>query len=100
MGVRVPERVLHLLLILLIFVGLLASSSHLLCGLNSDSLYLVTFYRDLFVDHYSILGWNLTPAPYFFPDMMLFSLMLFLAGDVGFEFALYSIVFFGFFWLF
>lgn len=46
---------------------------------NSDALYLPAFYQDL-VSGYSIVGWRHPPAPYFFPDMLLY---VFLNGVVG-----------------
>jgi hypothetical protein len=38
---------------------------------NSDALYLPALYRDL-TGGLGLRGWSLTPAPYFFPDMLLF----------------------------
>lgn len=62
-------------------------------GLNSDALYLACLYKDLFVDGYGWEGWNLPPAPYFFPDMALMFACLGLAEDVGLGYALYIAVF-------
>lgn len=63
--------------------------------LSSDTVYLVTLYRDLFVDRYGLKGWQLTPAPYFFPDMPLLFFCLEIAPDVGLAYVLYAILFYG-----
>ena len=47
---------------------------------NSDSLYIPMFYRDLF-SGYSLWGWIHPPASYFFPDIVLYSLMNFTLGS-------------------
>ncbi|MEZ7892401.1 MAG: hypothetical protein QMC67_11690 [Candidatus Wallbacteria bacterium] len=44
---------------------------------NSDLLYLPSLYKDIFVDNFSISGWKLTPAPYFFPDMFIYFILMF-----------------------
>jgi MFS family permease len=47
---------------------------------NSDAVYLPTVFADLFVKHGSIKDWFLTPAPYFFPDYVMF-LFAYLVGS-------------------
>jgi len=74
----------------LIVAGLLTSLPEWLANLDSDALYLVSFFRDLFVEGYPIRYWNLTPAPYFFPDMVLFFPLLGLAPDPGYAYAAYA----------
>lgn len=44
---------------------------------NSDLLYLPSLYKDIFVDNFSLSGWKLTPAPYFFPDMLIYFILMF-----------------------
>ena len=86
---------IYCLLPLLISVGLLTNSQFLIShGINSDLLYTVSLYRDLFVDHYKIFGWNVTPAPYFFPDMVMFFPLLWSIPDIGYAFAAYYVIFF------
>jgi hypothetical protein len=49
---------------------------------NSDTLYLPSVYKDLFIDKHYIKDWHLNPAPNFFPDMLLyFTMMLFSSGN-------------------
>lgn len=79
---------------LLAVTGLLLSAGNLLNNIDSDFLYPVSMYRDLFVDHYDVTQWKVTPAPYFFPDMAVFFPLLGLTPDVGYAFTMYSIVVF------
>src|SRR6218665_3098048 len=57
---------------------------------NSDSLYLPSLYRDLFVDKNSLQGWHLNPAPNFFPDMLFYFLLMFVLNK---QFILASFIF-------
>ncbi len=84
-----------LVLFMLILFGLLNANQMFLLNIHSDMLYLVSLYQDLFVYHNTLTGWNLTPAPYFFPDMPLFFPMLALTPDIGYGFTLYSLIFSG-----
>lgn len=38
---------------------------------NSDLFFIRSLYEDVFVNGRGLAGWNLPPAPYFFPDMLL-----------------------------
>jgi hypothetical protein len=49
---------------------------------NSDAMYLPALYRDLFLEGGDIGEWFLTPSPYFFPDMPLYFLSRFVAGNL------------------
>lgn len=43
---------------------------------NSDALYNATIFKDIFIDGYSIKGWNLIPAPGILPDMVLYFVIM------------------------
>lgn len=58
-----------------------APEAHMVRYFSSDTLYLPSIYRDLFVDDGSLLEWSLNPAPNFFPDMGLFFLLNALLGN-------------------
>lgn len=47
---------------------------------SSDTLYLPSVYQDLFVDGNTLKGWELNPAPNVFPDMIFYSILMFLVG--------------------
>lgn len=47
---------------------------------NSDTLYLPSVYKDLFTDKHHLKDWHLNPAPNFFPDMLLYFVMLFFSS--------------------
>jgi hypothetical protein len=57
---------------------------------NTDYLYLPSLYRDIFIDHHSISGWSLTPAPYFFPDMLLYFLISFFSPNISYTLIVYA----------
>lgn len=91
---RAAETAAGVGLTVLIVFGLLnIARGFIQAGLNSDALYLACLYRDLFVDAYGWRGWNLPPAPYFFPDMALLFACLGWMSDVGLGYALYIVVF-------
>ncbi len=60
---------------------------------NSDLLYLPSFVRDFWEGIYNWRLWVLTPAPYFFPDMVFFFLMSFFTCNLFLSFFFYSIAF-------
>ena len=51
--------------------------------IKSDTLYLPSIYEDLFINNNTIKGWNVNPAPNFFPDMpVYFTLHFLFGGDI------------------
>ena len=94
-SLRGTHVLMYFLLPLLIAIGLVTSSQYLIMHvLSSDLLYIVSLYKDLFVDRYSIFGWYVTPAPYFFPDMVMFFPLLWSMPDIGYAFVSYYVLFF------
>lgn len=74
-------------------LGAIAGTSSLRLGhINSDFLYLPAFLRDLFARDVA-MHWHLPPAPYFFPDLLLFFPGWLLSKSVGMQFAVYSVVY-------
>jgi len=51
---------------------------------DSDMLYLHRLFMDVFFFKHNFLSWNLTPAPYFFPDMLMFFILEALSGHCVF----------------
>jgi hypothetical protein len=47
----------------------------------SDTLYLPSVYKDLFIDKNSLKGWHLNPAPNYFPDMTFYFFLMFITGN-------------------
>ncbi len=64
--------------------------SFLVWGGISDFLYLPSLYRDLVSGHYPLTGWQLTPAPYFFPEMPLYFLSAALTPNIASANCLYA----------
>lgn len=48
---------------------------------RSDNLYLPSIYRDLFIDHNSLNGWNVNPAPNFIPEWPIYFFFNFIWDD-------------------
>lgn len=59
---------------------------------DSDALYLPTFFQDILHQHGHIKDWYLTPAPYFFPDDLLFLVAYFSAHTVHAQIIVYAIL--------
>lgn len=59
---------------------------------NSDSIYLASLFEDIFVNQGSFSSWHLTPAPYFFPDMVLFFAIKSLVPTTYYTFYYYAIL--------
>lgn len=73
------------------------SQSSLGCFFNSDTLYLASLYKDIFVDHNSLNGWHLNPAPNFFPDMIVYFLLMTITSNfivTSFVYAIIQYIFF------
>ncbi len=71
--------VINVALIVLVFASL--DPSGLDVYFNSDTLYLPSVYRDLFLDKSGICGWHFNPAPNFFPDMLVYFIIRFVSGN-------------------
>lgn len=59
---------------------------------NSDTLYLASIYKDIFVDGTGFQGWNLNGAPNFFPDMFMYFIIRFFTGDFKIAYIILSVV--------
>jgi len=59
---------------------------------NSDILYFPTLFKDLFIDHYRPEGWYIPGSPGFFPDMLLYFIIMSIVGSPVLSSCIYSIV--------
>jgi hypothetical protein len=48
---------------------------------SSDTLYQPALFKDLFIDHKGLQGWYLNPSPNFFPDMIVYFILMFLTKN-------------------
>lgn len=65
----------------------------------SDTLYLPSIYRDLFIEHNNLSRWHFNPAPNFFPDMLAYFVLMFITNNfiiASFVFSLIQYLFIGF----
>ncbi len=60
-------------------------------GFSSDAVYLPALFSDIFLRGYHFSSWYLTPAPYFFPDMLVFFIIQSLAHNVFYAFLIYAV---------
>ncbi|MCY1720375.1 hypothetical protein OU798_08480 [Prolixibacteraceae bacterium Z1-6] len=79
-------------LILPFFVFGVFKDSFLRIYYNSDTLYLASVYKDVFVDGTGFQGWNLNGAPNFFPDMLMYFVIRFFTGDFRIAYIIFSAV--------
>lgn len=59
---------------------------------NPDALYLPALTGDILSGDYPLLGWKTPPAPYFFPDLMLYLPLHFLMGNLHVAIMLYGVL--------
>jgi hypothetical protein len=59
---------------------------------NTDTLYLPSLYKDLFIDHNALKGWHFNPAPNFFPDMIMYFLLMAITPNFLVTSFIYSII--------
>ena len=53
---------------------------------NSDHVMFPSFFNDIFFNHGHYKDWVISPAPHFFPDMLLFPPFFFLINNIYFQF--------------
>lgn len=61
--------------LVILFYGMLDEGALRAYIYNTDYLMIPSLYQDLVVEGNAWRGWHLTPAPYFFPDMILYFLI-------------------------
>ncbi len=81
---------LNLLLVASVFASFNTESFRIF--FNSDTLYLASIYKDLFVDGTGFSGWYLNAAPNFFPDMFLYFIINTLFSDFRTAYLVFSFI--------
>lgn len=61
-------------------------------GFSSDSVYLPAVFTDVFIQGHDFSAWHFTPAPYFFPDMLIFFSISAVVHNVFYAFLVYAII--------
>lgn len=67
-------------LVTVVFSVFPSSDRSLSIFFSSDTLYLPSIYKDLFTDGNTPEGWHLNPSPNFFPDMLVYFILMFASG--------------------
>jgi hypothetical protein len=79
----------NLIWVLIVFASL--NTDQLSVYFNSDTLYLPSIFRDVFVDNSGFRGWHLNSAPNFFPDMLVYFIFNWFLGDFKLSMVVFSI---------
>jgi hypothetical protein len=58
---------------------------------NSDALYTTAVYHDLFINKSGLHGWQISPSPYFFPDMPVYFAIYAFTSNIPLSFFIYGI---------
>lgn len=64
---------------------------------STDTLYIPSIFKDIFIDHNSLKGWHLNPSPNIFPDMIVYFLIMAITSNfitTSFVFAIIQYIFF------
>lgn len=64
---------------------------------SSDTLYLPSIYKDIFIDHNSLKGWHLNPAPNIFPDMIVYFIIMVITSNFILSSFIFAIIQYSFF---
>jgi hypothetical protein len=70
--------IISVFFIVSLFSVLTSDTNYINIFFNSDTLYLPSLYKDIFVDRHGLNGWEFNTAPNFFPDMIVYFLLMFL----------------------
>ncbi len=82
--------------ILIVFTLLVAAAWIQVLQINidintGDPIFSEANYKDLFINHNPLHGWLVPKSPYYFPDVILYFLFRFIAGDYALATYLYSL---------
>lgn len=86
---------LSLLTLCLLYLGIFATVGQEeleVVFFNSDTLYQPSLYRDLFEQSNALNEWRLNPAPNFFPDMLLYSLLMWITDSIQWSSFLFAMI--------
>jgi len=84
------SAILSILFVILIFASL--NDQQMRAFFSSDTLYLPSIYKDIFIDKSGISGWHINAAPNIFPDMLLFFILNAITSDFVIAAFVFSII--------
>ena len=85
-------KLTYLIAALVIIFSFLTHQVDMYWIFNSDSVYLSALFIDVFKQGHHFSSWHLTPAPYFFPDMLVSFLINIFVGSVYYVFLLFAVI--------
>jgi hypothetical protein len=80
------------LLLVIFLLAVSTESRNIWMFFNSDTLYISSLYRDLFVDGTGLEGWHLNGAPNFFPEWILYMGLMWVLKGTALTSFVYSIL--------
>lgn len=90
--IQLASHLFNVVLIFSVFASIANNPESINIYLNSDTFYLPSIYRDVFIDGNGYIGWHFNPAPNFFPDMLIYFLLMAIVKNVIITSALYSVL--------
>ena len=84
----------YLVIVSVLIINLGVYFTHQMTNLvfNDDALYLSALYKDIVINGGPYSSWSLTPAPYFFPDMLLYFFSNFVTQNFYYAIPLFFIL--------
>ena len=94
--IKLPEQKDIGQLILIFFTLLISAAWIQVLQINidintGDPIFLEAFYKDIFINHNPLHGWLVPKSPYYFPDVLVYCIFRFLAGDYALATYFYSL---------
>lgn len=93
---RFPAKLIRLIAVFLAFssftVAFLTQSLYMIHFFTGDTLYIVSFFKDVFLENGNVSDWSFPGAPYFFPDMALFFPIRAITGSTYFSVLIYALL--------
>lgn len=90
--IQLASHLFNVVLIFSVFASIANNPESINIYLNSDTFYLPSIYRDVFIDGNGYIGWHFNPAPNFFPDMLIYFLLMAIVKNAIITSALYSVI--------
>jgi len=74
-------KVLSIIIWIALYLFCLENFVNIKDSISSDLIYIESLYRDFFISDYSVSGWLVSKAPYYFPDWILYAVIRYISGN-------------------
>ncbi len=89
--IQLVSHLFNVILIFSVFASISTNPESINIYLNSDTFYLPSIYRDVFIDGNGYIGWHFNPAPNFIPDMLVYFVLMAVVKNFILASAFYSV---------